>query len=166
MPLLLMNGLGSMLYHAFRSSGFFLLMDVLPAAILTVGVSIYFWTKVLNNIIIVAFIILSALVLRFVGYNFFTLSASTNLSYLISGIVLFIPSLLYLHRNNNYQSGQLVSSIFCLIIALIFRAIDKEGIIPLKMGTHFLWHLFSGIGGFFLANYLYHIRKREIELKN
>ncbi len=165
-PFLFLNGVGSLLFHAFRSSDFLLLMDVLPAALLTIGISIYFWYKVINNVVIVGVIIVSALILRFVGFNYLTLSASTNVSYLVAGIVLFLPTIIYLRRTNYFCSFQLIASIVCLIIALVFRLIDKEGLIPLKMGTHFLWHIFSGIGGFFLAHYLYAIRTRELDLES
>jgi len=40
-PLLIMNGLGSTLFHAFRAHVFFLIMDVLPVVILTLGISIF-----------------------------------------------------------------------------------------------------------------------------
>ncbi len=140
-------------------------MDALPAAILTVAVSVYFWYKILKNVIMVVAIIISAIIFRIVGFNFLTLSASTNLSYLITGVVLFIPTLIYLRRSHYFCYKYLIASIVLLISALIFRIIDKEGVIPLKMGTHFLWHIFSGIGGFCLAKYLFEIRRRELNLE-
>ncbi len=163
-PLLFLNGLGSTLFHAFRSSGFLLLMDVLPAALLTLGVSIYFWYRITKNVWVVALIILAALFLRSIGFNFLSLSASTNISYLVSGIVLFSPILIFLKRNSYFHANHIILSIASLIIALVFRTIDKEELLPLSMGTHFLWHILCGFGGYFLALYLYEIRTREINL--
>ena len=48
-PLMVLGGTGSTLFHAFRVSQFFLFMDVLPTAILTLSLSIYFWVKVFKR---------------------------------------------------------------------------------------------------------------------
>lgn len=161
-PLLILNGLGSTFFHAFRSSGFFLIMDVLPAAILTLGVSIYFWNKVIHNIGVVAIIMVGAVILRYIGYAYFSLTVSTNISYLVAGIALFLPILIYLNKTKYYRANHIFYSMLCLIAALVFRTIDKLNLLPLSMGTHFLWHIFSGVGGYFLALYLYEIRTLEL----
>src|SRR5688572_15572541 len=46
-PMLIMGGLGSTLFHAFRSSGWLLAMDVAPIILLVLGISIWIWLKVL-----------------------------------------------------------------------------------------------------------------------
>ena len=161
-PLLILNSLGSAFFHAFRSSGFFLVMDVLPAAILTLGVSIYFWHKVIPNYRIVALIILGAVFFRYIGYYYFSLSVSTNISYFVAGVALFLPILIYLKKTDYFKASHILISMLSLILALVFRTIDKLNLLPLSMGTHFLWHIFSGIGGYFLALYLYEIRTAEI----
>ena len=45
------------------------------------------------------------------------------------------------------------------------RRIDYSFAEWIPMGSHFLWHIFSGIGAFYLAKYLYLIRKDELEMK-
>ncbi len=46
-PFLMLNGIGSTLFHGFRTSRFFLIMDFLPALIVTLMITVYFWSKVL-----------------------------------------------------------------------------------------------------------------------
>ena len=47
--LVAVGGIGSALFHGFRASLFFLLMDVLPSAILTLTLCVYFWIRVLRK---------------------------------------------------------------------------------------------------------------------
>lgn len=161
-PLMFLNGLGSTLYHAFRSSVFFLWLDMFPAAILTLGVSLYFWNKVLRNAWLVLGIFLPAFLSRYVGYEFFSYAVATNVSYAIGGILLFLPILIFMRRHHYHYATEIMISMLSLIVALIFRTIDRMEIVPLSMGTHFLWHVFSGIGGYYLALYLYKIKRDEL----
>lgn len=165
-PLLFINGIGSLLFHAFRSSGFLLLMDALPAGILTVGVSIYFWSKIVDRTYLVLIIVGLAIGLRFLVYNYFSLAVSTNLSYLIGGTILFLPALIFLRKDKYRNTTELFISMLSLILSLFFRTIDRYGWFSLTMGTHFLWHVFNGLGGYYLASYLFKVRVREIDLLN
>jgi hemolysin III len=163
-PLLALGGLGSTFYHAFRASPIFLYMDVLPALLLTLSVSAYFWYRVLKNGWIVALIVGGSVVLRF--WILFTLPSplSINLSYLVSGIVIFVPTLLLLFATRFKQSQLIILAILLLGISLLFRRLDNEFTDILPMGTHFLWHIFSAAGALFLAEYLYYIDHRRVSL--
>ena len=46
LPLLFLNGLGSTLYHAFRSSDLFMILDGLPASLMSLTLSLYMWKRV------------------------------------------------------------------------------------------------------------------------
>ena len=160
-PLMLLNGMGSTLFHAFRASVFFLYLDMLPAAILTLGVSLYFWNKVVRNPWLVLGIFLPAFLSRYIGYQFLPYFVAINVSYAIGGTFLFLPILIFIRRHHYHYATDIFISVMSLIVALIFRTIDTMDVIPLPMGTHFLWHIFSGIGGYYLASYLYKIKKDE-----
>jgi len=161
-PLLIAGGLGSLLYHAFRSSVWLLYMDVLPTALLTFFVGIYFWLRLFKKWYFVFLIITPITIVRL--YLLFNLDGefAVNLNYLITGSLIFLPVLIYLFRHSFRYALNIFVSVFFLILSLYFREIDQISVTSLPMGTHFLWHIFSGIGAYFLANYLYLIRHEEL----
>lgn len=164
MPLLTLGGLGSTFYHAFRSSYYLLLLDVLPIFLLTMAVSLYFWWKVLQRwdyVIVIAIVFFfGRLSLHF--SDILSRHHTVNISYFITGVMIFLPALLLL-RNTEFRGAKMIilATAF-FIISLIFRRIDVTITIPLMpMGTHWLWHVFCSIGTFFLAEYLYLVAKLE-----
>lgn len=162
-PLLFLGGLGSTLYHAFRSSRLLLLLDVMPTAVLTLALAIYFWIKVLPKWWWVIPIIGLSIILRAGGWYYLPGQAGVNVSYGITGAALFIPTLLLLYQTGMAYSQYIFISTVCFILSLVFRQADNWQLSLLPMGTHFLWHIFSGIGAFFLAEYLYklHLDDRD-----
>ncbi|MEO1049875.1 MAG: hypothetical protein AAFX87_04600 [Bacteroidota bacterium] len=166
LPLLFLNGIGSTLFHAFRVSKFFLMMDMLPPIILTISVSIYFWLKVLKRWWFSFIAIPPFILMRFWVFDNFPSHTAINLTYAITGLMIFLPMLVFLYQTQFERWRTLVLSIFYLTLALLFREIDaREFVSFLPMGTHFLWHGFSGVAGFLLARYLYDVRVSELSLK-
>jgi len=78
-----------------------------------------------------------------------------NASYALNGLTFFLPLLLLLFKTHFQHTIQIVGAIVCFAIALYFRQVDAHDNQYLPMGTHFLWHIFTGFGGFFLGSYLY-----------
>ncbi len=159
-PWLVLGSLGSALFHAFRSSQVFLLMDVLPMAVLTLSVSIYFWVQVLPSWWMVFLVLVPSFLLRFWMFEFLPMQAAINLSYLLTGVLIFLPLLIILVRTRFLAWTDLLLSAASLSLALLFRKMDSWNIPQLPMGTHFLWHLLSAPGAWFLAKYLYRYRNR------
>jgi hypothetical protein len=163
-PLLVLGGLGSTFFHAFRSSEILLWMDVLPILILTLSVSTYFWHKVYDNWIVT----IVTMILSFLGRRLILtvpgipVHTAINISYAIGGVTIFLPVLLILIKTTFKKFGVVFLSVICFITSLIFREIDARSIHALPMGTHFLWHVFSAVGAFFLASYLYFINDFDI----
>lgn len=160
-PLLFLGGLGSTLYHAFRNSRLLLLLDIVPTALLTLSLAIYFWIKVLPRWWWVIPVIGISIILRTGGWYYFSGQAGVNVSYGITGATLIIPTLLLLHQTRLAHSRYIFISTICFILSLVFRQADNWYISLLPMGTHFLWHIFSGIGAFFLAEYLYKVHLND-----
>lgn len=160
-PLLFLGGLGSTLYHAFRSSHLLLLLDVTPTAILTFLLAVYFWLKVLPRWWWVIPVAGLGLLLRVWLWKEFPGQAGVNASYAISGSFIFIPTLLLLYQTRLAASQYIFVSIFFFSLSLFFRYTDTMQDPLLPMGTHFLWHIFSGLGAFFLAEYLYKLHLSE-----
>ncbi len=162
LPFLLMNGVGSTLYHAFRNSNLFLMLDFMPAIILMIIVATYFWTQILGKWYWGFLIILSSyfmagviisLVVPVLG------RAAGNMGYLTIGVAFLLPAIIKLVKNKYYKWELLLTSILLLSASLLFRSIDYPTPNPfpnlLPQGTHFLWHVFSALSVFSLGYYIY-----------
>jgi len=165
MPFLFLGGTGSVLFHAFRSSRLLLMMDVWPTALVTLSVGIYFWNKILAKKWQVASVVAPFTFLRFVIADYYGGQFAVNLSYFLTGLLIFSPILFYLHRHQYKYFTSILISVSFLSLSLVFRRIDHMAAEFIPMGSHFLWHIFSGVGAFYLAKYLYLIRRDELELK-
>ncbi|HYG38982.1 MAG TPA: ceramidase domain-containing protein [Cytophagales bacterium] len=163
-PLLILGGLGSTLFHAFRSSSILLYMDILPILLLTFSVSTYFWQKVYNNWWLTIFTLLLCFLIRLLSFTLdLPIHTLTNIAYAINGVVIFLPIVIVLIRNSFQRVKIILFSILLFATALFFREIDARSFEGLPMGTHFLWHIFSAAGAYFLAEYLYFTHRIELK---
>lgn len=161
-PFLLINGIGSTLFHGLRTSRVFLLMDFMPALILTLMITVYFWAKVLPKWWMGFLAVTPVFLLRFGIIDFIPGQGGINMSYTISGIAFLLPVFLILRKYQFKKSINIIISALCFVLAIYFRQVDKEFTDYVAFGTHFLWHIFTGIGAFLLADYLYFIRNNEL----
>jgi hypothetical protein len=161
-PLMILGGTGSTIFHAFRASKFFLVMDVLPTAVLSVSMGIYFWLKLLKNWWIVILLLCLSIVPRILFFRNLPEHTAINGSYAISGVFIGLPLILILFKTSWSNFSLVAVTIVLFAISLFFRETDTVPISFLPMGTHFLWHVFSGLGAYFILAYLYRFRKREI----
>jgi hemolysin III len=158
MPLLVIGGLGSTLFHAFRTSRALLYMDFLPIIILTLAVSIYLWYRALGNWWIVALITLFSFAIRYLIFRYMHGQQAINTSYFITGCMMFIPALIFLYKTRFAGAANLIAAVLLFLLALYFRYIDlRVDVSFLPMGTHFLWHTACGAGIMFLSYYLVRI---------
>lgn len=164
MPLLFLGGTGSLLFHAFRSSRWLLWMDVFPTALVTLSVGIYFWNKVLVKKWQMAVVIIPFTYLRYAVFDYFSGSFAVNLSYFMTGFFIFFPVIFYLKKHAFKHLFPILLSVIFLSLSLVFRRIDHMAAIYIPMGSHFLWHILSGVGAFYLAKYLYLSRKDELQI--
>jgi hypothetical protein len=161
-PLMTIGGLGSAIYHAFRVSKFFLFMDVIPIALLTLSVSIYFWNKILPHWGYIVLIIGGSILIRFLAFGYLEGSPAINLSYFITGLMIFLPAVIFLFKTDFYQIKDLIFSAIFLIAALFFRYADDWETQFFIAGTHWLWHIFTSAGAFSLAVYLIKIKNIKL----
>ncbi|MFC2101318.1 hypothetical protein ACFLRZ_05760, partial [Bacteroidota bacterium] len=156
-------GTGSTIFHAFRDYSFFLYMDFVPIALLTLSISIFFWLKIIRKWYYAVVIVLLSFILRGVIFNFNSINHQTaiNISYFITGTMIFIPALIYLIKTRFKYSYWLLLSGILLAIALFFRYYDDKTVQFFSAGTHFLWHLFSASGSLTLGYYLICIKKTD-----
>jgi hypothetical protein len=163
MPFLVLGGLGSTLFHAFRASEWLLFMDFMPIIVLTLCISIYFWVLVLPKRWMVAAVILISLALRGFAFSYFGRSDTfINISYIISGTMMLLPAVLLLRKTNFYLWHMPLLAVLFFITALGFRYADLlvKDLIP--VGTHWLWHVSCAIGIMPLSYYLVKIARLDL----
>lgn len=165
LPLGFLGGLGSTLFHAFREYTFFLILDVAPSAILTLSLTIYLWLKLFKRWWYIFFIIIVSVGFRFV---LFASGApdhtAINLSYGFTGLMVGLPLIIILFRSNFFRFKDVILSILFFAMALIFRELDAYPQLSfLSMGTHFLWHLFSAVGSYFVFSYIYYLKGTKVK---
>lgn len=154
MAMVFLGGLGSTLFHAFRISPVFLVMDVLPSAVLTIGIAVYFWLRILRKWWHVLLIFIPVFLLRWWLFRELPDHLSINLSYAISGLLVIIPLMVLLVRSQFKKGGIVLLILASFGLALLFRQLDAHDFGFLPQGTHFLWHLLSAVGAYFMLDYL------------
>jgi hypothetical protein len=157
--MLLIGGIGSTLFHGLRTSRWLVVMDFLPIIIVSLTVGLVFWKRVVHNWLLATVIIVALMALRLSLYQQqntlkITGQGLINISYFISGITIFLPCLIFLVRTRFFKSNYLFASLGLMILALVFRTIDKEVTDIIPIGTHFLWHVASGLGAYFMGLYI------------
>ncbi len=162
-PLLFIGGIGSTLYHAFRSEYWLMMLDVVPIFILTLGIATYFLYRWINNFIFALVVTILFMALRFMVFEWFDLQTAINISYFIVGTLMFVPAFFFAKKMHFKGIGFLLVSILFLAMALLFRFIDDYSEVSVSHGTHWLWHLFSAGGSYWLGLYLYHTRKITLQ---
>lgn len=161
-PLMILGGTGSTIFHAFRASAFFLILDVLPTAILSLSLGIYFWFKLVKKWWYIVLLLFLFTIPRFLFFRNLPSHTAINVSYAFSGIFIGLPLIIILMKTSGYRIGTVITAILMFALALLFRETDTYLLAFLPMGTHFLWHVFSGIGAWFILEYLYSFRLREL----
>ncbi len=155
--LLILGGLGSAFFHAFRVSRFFILLDVLPIILLCLAASIYLWHKVFKQFWLVLIVVVVLFCCSY--YIFRTPQISEhdkiNLNYFIRGVFIFCPTFILLFRNRFKGWWKLVLALMFLSLALYFRKIDSYEPPLLHMGTHWLWHVACALGAYFMGEYVF-----------
>lgn len=159
LPLGFLGGLGSTLFHAFRAHQLFLLLDVLPSAILTLSLTVYLWLKVLKKWWYILIIVVISIGLRtMVFMSDLPEMATINISYSITGFLVGIPLIILMKKTKFYRISDVLIAIVSFALALLFRELDSLGNTIFPMGTHFLWHVLSAVGSYFVFSYLYFLR--------
>lgn len=162
-PMLIIGGLGSTLFHAFRSSGWLLFMDVAPIVMLTIGISIWMWLKILPKKVLIVPILVAFFGLTFLSGYFLEGQDRISAGYFVRGVMLFLPCFLFLLQTNFNKSREFFAAVGFFILALVFRFMDEKpefDIAYMPWGTHWLWHVSTAVGGYFLGEYLINNTKR------
>lgn len=150
--------IGGTIYHATRSSQFWLLLDWVPIAFLAFLSAGYLWWLSFKKLWLAAFGVSLPILLQTAVYQFeiFPLSLKISAIYLCQATGILVPLLICLYRHKYRLWWAPTAAICSFTLAIIFRLIDatEQGAI-LPMGTHFLWHLHGALATQFLFYYLF-----------
>ncbi len=156
MSLMLIGGIGGTIYHAFRVSKYYLLMDWLPITIITILCSIYFLNKIFHKLFLSIIVVLVSLLIQYFIWDYagkHDHHLSITLNYLLLGFSILLPLGIYLYLQNWRNYKIVLYSLISFGLALTFRLIDAFEIFP--FGTHFLWHTGGAIATWLMVDYMY-----------
>lgn len=154
-PMLIIGGLGSTFFHAFRSSGWLLAMDVLPIVLLVLGISIWMWLKVLPKPLWIAPILVAFVALTWLSGRFLEGQDRISAGYVVRGMMLLLLCFLFLLKSGFRQWGAFFAAAGFFALALGFRFADEKILISfMPWGTHWLWHVSTAAGAWLLGAYL------------
>jgi hypothetical protein len=174
LPLLAAGGIGGTLYHAFRSSYVFFLLDVQPIGLLCLATSIYLalaaglgawararvWPAILAGIALVLVVGLTAAIRWLTPGP--PLQTFINLSYGLLAVLILAPLAVILVRTRFRHGVWVGAALLSFGIALFFRCVDPLQPPLLPMGTHWLWHTFGAAAVAALSEYLYLLRREQL----
>lgn len=156
---LMIGAIGGTLYHAFRESKFFLMMDWLPIVILSLMASFYFLIRITRNVFLASGLFGLLMGLQFLVYKLSgeeNSHLSINLNYLVMAITIAGPIIAFLLLNKFYNWRMVAIGFASFGVGLFFRVADNWQLLP--MGTHFLWHVFGLIAVNCMFKFVYHVK--------
>lgn len=161
LALLAVGGVGGTVYHAFRSSRAFFLMDVLPIGVIAIALAVFFWFAVLPRRWMLLPAVLPFFLFHRLVAEYFPPIFATSGFYAVLAVLVLLPLFLAL-RADGYRDGKLVVGTIVLFgIGLFFRSFDPYAGAYLSIGTHFLWHAFSVVAVSLLSLYVMRFSERR-----
>ena len=159
--LLAVGGVGGTVYHAFRGSSVFFLMDVLPIGIIALALAVFFWFAVLPQRWMLLPVVLPFFLFHRYVARYFPPIFPTRVFYAVLAVLVIVPLFLAL-RADQYRDGHLVGGTIGLFaVGLFFRSFDPYAGPYLAIGTHFLWHTFSVVAVSMLSLYVMRFSERR-----
>ena len=160
LPILAIGGIGGTIYHAFRISEVFLVMDWLPIMILCLAASGYFFLKVLPHWSWVVGIVLLSLLSQVMMfyYEWFPPHVAVNINYVVMGALILVPTAWVLWKTRFYAGEWVGLALGAFSVAITCRMLDSLALLP--MGTHFLWHVFGAIACHSMFWYVFAINQQ------
>ena len=167
LPFLAIGGLGGTLYHAFRMSKAFLLMDWLPIAILTLAAGIYFLSFLVKPrwwalVIVLGIMAGQMLFFKLVASGTLPINRhmAINTNYAVMAIAVALPILLYLRKRDWVHTRLFVLAVLSFAGAWVFRMLDSAEGMP-SPGTHWLWHLFGAVATLLVIELVYKLKPEQ-----
>ncbi|HMO02034.1 MAG TPA: hypothetical protein PKD37_01030 [Oligoflexia bacterium] len=144
-PLFFVGFIGGTIFHATRSANIWLILDFTPIFLLSALAAYDLWRTIISSKLMAFLIAIAPLfIARFVHALLeVPMLIKAVLGYGSLAVIILLPSIIVASRLGRKNILQVVAATFLFLIAIIFRSLDSEKILP--MGTHFLWHIFGGL---------------------
>ena len=139
-------GIGSGLWHTLATP-WAMILDVVPIALFLV------WTLWLyaRTVLRMPLPLVLASMAAFLGISAY----AQGFEELLNGSLAYAPALIALQGLGAYHARQATAGRYALVlaaatyaIALVFRVLDPEVCAAFPIGTHFLWHSFTGLAAY------------------
>lgn len=158
--MLMVGGIGGSVYHAFRQSSAFLLMDWLPILLICLAASAFYFRKAAGSWRPALVTLVVCILIEAINFIWTPVTIAVNVSYAVMGLMVLLPTLLILWRTG-FQHGHWVAiALVAFVLALVFRLADTGS--SWTMGTHFLWHVFGAVACHTMFLYTYRLYGVEV----
>ena len=170
LPLALVNGVGSFMWHATSEPGIYLDLDTKPPLLLLGWLGIYFcrlltgrwWAGIL---VFVAFAY-GVMELKELARPLLDVGSIT-FNYIFNATVVILPGLIVMIKYRGAGWGWVIFTLALLLIAIQFRIYDghRPMFSWMPQGTHFLWHIACALAYLPLGKYIVVLEDRYRERK-
>ena len=158
MPILLLGFIGGTVYHATRSSSIWIQLDVLPILVLALSAGIFLWRMMVKKWLWTFLLTLGPWIIYYFISRYVRIPEKYLITtgYLVLASNILLPAVLFCVLRNRQAWLTLTLCLSSFAAAIAFRVMDRLDVLKfMPQGTHFLWHIFGGICGFFLIKYIY-----------
>jgi len=156
--LLIIIGIGSLLWHLYRSD-FTLLIDLIPIALFIFSYLVAYVLKVTHQVLfrillIAGFFIYAPLITILVNRLSLDFLGNGGAPYLVSISYLAVIQLFNLWKKVPVIRQSLVI-VIVFFLSLLFRQLDMVLCDQIHFGTHFIWHILNAVTLYLMIRLLY-----------
>jgi hypothetical protein len=162
LPILMVGGIGGMLFHGTRTIRLFLLIDVVPIYLLGFAVTVWLWVRLGARLRHLLGVIVFLLVMQLLAQMQMPIQWAINISYATLAVLILLAVAFTLFRTRFRHAGWVYTACAFFSIAWICRISDTVRPPVLPMGTHWLWHVFGALTTLSLSVYVYQIEGVEL----
>jgi hypothetical protein len=163
LPILLVGGVGGMLFHGTRTHALFLLIDVVPIYVLGIAVAAWLWVRLGAKAWHLLGVIVFLALLQLLAQFRLPIQWAISMSYATLAALVLLAVALTLIRTRFRHAGWVYTACAFFATAWICRISDTVRPPIMPMGTHWLWHAFGALTTLALSVYVYRLERVEIQ---
>jgi len=145
--LLVLIGIGSVLWHSFRNP-IALVLDAIPVYVFFFTIVFLLLKRLTKSKIKTSVILACFFVILVLATNFFPTFLNGTIRHFINGIAI-LGLLIWLYKKYKDLNRDLLITFLLYILAIILRSIDNSVCPIFPAGTHFLWHILNASVAYF-----------------
>lgn len=145
--LLVLVGIGSLLWHSFRNP-IALALDAIPIYIFFFTFLYLLLARLTKSKLKVLVLLIGFFAIQVLASNFFPTFLNGTIHHVING-TFSLCLLVWLYQRFKNLNRYLLSAFLLYVLAIIFRSIDNSICSIFPIGTHFLWHILNATAAYF-----------------